>query len=321
MERSHIPRFDRPVLRMEPSGGAMVHCLTAPSDRQDERLLKGFAREWERFPEMDPAELDLVARELFDLLPDRPGSDGMMVDIGCGSGRWTRWLAPRHAHVDAVDPGDAVLTAARVNADLANVRWSRARGEDLPFPSDSYDLALCIGVLHHVADPVRVLSEACRVLRPGGMLYFYIYHSMEDRGGIFKGLYRISDLLRRLIHPMPYPLGYACSQVLATTVYLPLVSLVRVAKRLGLKGWHRLPLSFYHNKSFRIMRNDALDRFGTPVEKRFDRLSIKAMLEKAGLHLEDISEQAPYWHGTARKRTAHPGSSRTTEGSSSSSHT
>lgn len=62
-----------------------------------------------------------------------------------------------------------------------------------------------------------------------------------------------------------------------------------------------LPLSFYRDKSFYIMRNDALDRFGTPLERRFSREEIQAMMVSAGLVDIQFSEGPPYWRAVGRK--------------------
>ena len=49
------------------------------------------------------------------------------------------------------------------------------------------------------------------------------------------------------------------------------------------------------------MRNDALDRFGTPIEKRFSKSEIVTMLEAAGFSNIEFSEKEPYWHAVAQK--------------------
>jgi len=58
---------------------------------------------------------------------------------------------------------------------------------------------------------------------------------------------------------------------------------------------HGIPLSFYRQHSFYTMRTDARDRFGTPLEQRFTRIQIDAMMRAAGLVDIRFSEGAPYW--------------------------
>ncbi len=295
-----VPPFSREPRRTEQVGTVAVHSFTADEVHRDPRTLRSFGDEWRKFRTFSAGDLRTAGGELFDLLePDRLGPRVRMLDVGCGSGRWTRYLADRVGHVDAIDPSDAILSAALTHADLHKVRWSRAFAEDLPFPADSFDLVLCIGVLHHVQDPQAALRESLRVLRKGGQFHVYMYYAMENRSGAYRALYRTSDLLRRAIFRLPGPVKRLVCDLIAVLVYVPLVALVRVLKAAGWGAWQWLPLAFYHNKRFHLMRNDALDRFGTPVEKRYTQERIRTMLHTAGFTDVRFSATAPFWHAVA----------------------
>jgi len=56
-----------------------------------------------------------------------------------------------------------------------------------------------------------------------------------------------------------------------------------------------MPLSFYRDRTFYVMRNDALDRFGTKLEQRFSRREIAGMMRAAGLDEVRFSEKPPFW--------------------------
>lgn len=295
-----FPPYDRDPQVILSSNAVEVPSFIRADPGSDRKLLDDFAREWKRFGRFDAAELDVLTSELFDILPQEfRGKDIVVADVGCGSGRWSRWLSRHVGKIVAIDPSEAVVDAARVNSDRTNISWCMARAEDLPLRSNSIDLALCLGVIHHLEDPSKALKEVHRILRHGGALYFYIYYALEQRGAIFKWSYRLSDRLRRWMHPLPYPVKYAKSQVIAALVYWPLARFAWLLKKAGIGRWKDLPLSFYHNKSFRIMRNDALDRFGTSVEKRFTREEISGMLERSGFERIRFSGNTPYWHGVA----------------------
>ncbi len=93
-------------------------------------------------------------------------------DLGCGTGTLAAALAPHVAHVHAIDGSPAMLATARARlAGLGNVTLTEGALESLPLPDACLDAAVLLLVLHHVADPARVLAEARRVLRPNGRLH------------------------------------------------------------------------------------------------------------------------------------------------------
>ena len=84
---------------------------------------------------------------------------------------------------------------------------------------------------------------------------------------------------------------------------MPMVILTKIVKGIApkSKAYTKIPLSYYADKSFNIIRNDSLDRFGTPLEQRFTKVEIQAMMEKAGLTDINFSNNEPYWHAVGRK--------------------
>src|SRR4051812_42424438 len=106
------------------------------------------------------------ARALAHLLPPLD-----VADLGCGEGYLTIEAARFASTVIAVDHADAVLERARAAArrrKLRNIEWKRGELEKLPLKDAIVDVALLSQALHHAADPARALSEAVRILRPGG---------------------------------------------------------------------------------------------------------------------------------------------------------
>lgn len=77
-------------------------------------------------------------------------------------------------------------------------------------------------------------------------------------------------------------------------VYWPLARLSKLGEKVGcdVSNW---PLSFYRHKSFYVLRNDALDRFGTRLEKRFTKAQIFDLMRISGLRDIRFSEAPPYW--------------------------
>jgi len=92
-------------------------------------------------------------------------------DLGCGTGVLSSALAPMVRRVIAVDASPTMLDSARARcAMFRNVDVRDGALEALPIEACTLDVAILMLVLHHVAEPVRVLREARRVLRHGGQL-------------------------------------------------------------------------------------------------------------------------------------------------------
>ena len=108
------------------------------------------------------------ARALGHLLPPVD-----VVDIGCGDGYLTLETARWARSVVGIDRSDDVLERARALAArrrVDNVQWKKGDLARLPLRDDSVDVAMLSQALHHTIDPVPVIDEAARVLRPGGRL-------------------------------------------------------------------------------------------------------------------------------------------------------
>ncbi len=92
-------------------------------------------------------------------------------DLGCGTGQVAELVAPFVERVVAVDGSAEMLSAARARLRKhKNVSLRKGALEKLPIQDASLDAAVLMLVLHHLLDPVAVLNEARRVLRPGGRL-------------------------------------------------------------------------------------------------------------------------------------------------------
>ena len=288
---------------IELSGGRVARFNTGSGANIDLETVASFGEEWTKFDRFSDSEIQRIGDEYFDvvtaaMLP----AEATALDLGCGGGRWSRYVASRCAFVEAVDPSDAVLVAHSVTRDLANVRVTKASVDTLPFPDDSFDFILCLGALHHIPDTAAALERAVQKLRPGGWMLLYIYYALENRGLGYRLLFGTADLLRRVVSRLPGPLKRLSCDVLAVIVYLPLVALAgAVGMLLGSRAAEDVPLHYYSGKSWRVMRNDALDRFGTPLEQRFSRAEIAEMMTQGGLEDLRFSDRMPMWHAVGRK--------------------
>jgi SAM-dependent methyltransferase len=93
---------------------------------------------------------------------------GRVLDAGCGIGWGTVLLAESATAVGVDFSPPAIAEARREHGDRA--RFVEGDLRSLPLDDDDFDCVVCFETLAHVSEPVRVLDELCRVLRPGGML-------------------------------------------------------------------------------------------------------------------------------------------------------
>jgi ubiquinone/menaquinone biosynthesis C-methylase UbiE len=270
----------------------------------DEKVVESFGEEWKKFNSFDEAEIDKIGKQYFDILPNSIYSSNVTVlDVGCGTGRWTKYLAGKVGLIDAVDPSEAIFAADKFLNDCPNVRLTKATSESLPFADNTYDMVMSIGVLHHIPDTKKAMMDCVSKVKRGGYFYTYLYYSLDNRGKLFKAIFWASNLLRRFISTLPTgPKKFTCD-ILAVVIYMPFVLMARFLHAIGLKkAASRLPLSIYRDKSFFIIRNDALDRFGTSLEQRFSKQQIYEMMSQCGLTEIQFSDMEPYWHAIGKKK-------------------
>lgn len=268
----------------------------------DPETVASFGDEWKRFDAFSEEEIQGAGDEYFDLISKAELSTFQRtLDMGCGSGRWTRYIAPHVAQVAALDPSLACHVARRNTKDLNNVQVVQASVENIPFPDAYFDFAICLGVLHHIPDTQEALAALCKKIQPKGKLLLYLYYDLSETGLLFRTLHSISEMFRKVIHRMPKFIKNLLCDFIAALIYLPLIVLSKVIGSISKSAAKKMPLSYYRNKSWRIIRNDARDRFGTPLEQRFTKEQITAMLQKSGMKKVVFSPNAPYWHCIAEK--------------------
>jgi SAM-dependent methyltransferase len=116
------------------------------------------------------------------ILTDQPLTGARALDVGCGSGRWSRWMRDRGAHVTGIDPTAAMLeTAERLSP---GVEFRRMSATDLDFPAETFDFVLSVTVIQHLhpEEQVKAVASMCRVLKPGGRLFLLDLIDHNDPG-------------------------------------------------------------------------------------------------------------------------------------------
>jgi SAM-dependent methyltransferase len=156
----------------------------------DKRYAQTYEAGGETWEAMEPN--DVVTRFIDQLIPDK--SIGRIIDLGCGEGRDSLWLADQGYDVTGVDVAAAALDRARSIAKAKNLTL-RLLERDVCFlrglAPESYDVALNMGCLHMMDDPEdrsRHLKRVFEVLKPGGT--FVVNHCKENW---LKGFWSVED--------------------------------------------------------------------------------------------------------------------------------
>jgi SAM-dependent methyltransferase len=109
---------------------------------------------------------------------------GKGLDVGCGTGALAARLAEAGYEMAGVDPSEGMLEVLRARTPA--IHAVSAPGTALPFADDSFDLVLCVAVMHHIADPEAVsktLAEMVRVAKPSGRILVWDHNPRNPYWG------------------------------------------------------------------------------------------------------------------------------------------
>jgi SAM-dependent methyltransferase len=157
-----------------------------------------FGFQWHRYPttQLDHDELRVHERDFLAKTALRPEDlkGKLVLDVGCGMGRFAEVATRLGARVVGVDLSAAAEVAARNLADRDFVAF-QADVFSLPFAPESFDVIYSVGVLHHTPDCEAAVKALNQYLKPGGLLAVWLYSG-------YNKWYRFSDFWRRYTHKM-----------------------------------------------------------------------------------------------------------------------
>jgi SAM-dependent methyltransferase len=235
--------------------------------------------------QLDNSESDRSERDFQQRTGFRPeGLRGKLVlDVGCGMGRFadvaTRW----GAHVVGVDLSLAAEVAAK---NLAGRKATIFQADvfHLPFAPESFDFIYSIGVLHHTPDCERAFKMLPGLLKPGGRIAIWLYSR-------YNAWYRMSDVYRKVTRRMP-------SRFLHALCYgvVPLYGVHQVLKRIPLVGRpasgalaYLIPMAFHRDRRWRIL--DTFDWYSPWYQSKHTYEEVFRWFESCGLDDLRVIEQ------------------------------
>ncbi len=99
-----------------------------------------------------------------------------VLDVGCGAGLLTNALAPLGFKISGIDLSEESLKVARAKDPTQKVSYIHASAYELPFPDNSFDVVSAMDILEHVEEPEKLIQEASRVLKKGGIFFFHTFN-------------------------------------------------------------------------------------------------------------------------------------------------
>lgn len=275
----------------------------------DQGVIDGFGHEWAAFDYAETETAEALDAQFaaycapLDLGQFNPATS-VAGDFGAGSGRWSSRLAPYFSLVYALEPSDGAsrVLKSKFTNDAKIVVLQETVGAN-SIPVASLDLAMSLGVLHHIPDTELAIKDVSRSIKPGGIFLCYLYYNLENKPMYYKVIFKGVNIVRQVISASPQKVRRLSATVIAALVYWPLARLSKVLSKLG-RDTSNLPLHHYADMPFVMLANDALDRFGTSLEQRFSKAEITEMLRAADFDLSTLkfSEIEPFWTFAVNKK-------------------
>jgi len=275
----------------------------------DQNVIDGFGHEWAAFDYAETETAEALDAQFaaycapIDLSQFNPETS-LAGDFGAGSGRWSSRLAPYFSSVYALEPSDGASTVLkRKFTDNPKIVVLQETVGVNSIPVGSLDLAMSLGVLHHIPDTALAIKDVARSIKPEGVFLCYLYYNLENKPAYYKLIFKGVNIVRQVISASPQPLRRLSATIIAALVYWPLARLSKVLSKFG-RNTANLPLHHYADMPFVMLANDALDRFGTSLEQRFSKAEITQMLGAADFDLTTLrfSELEPFWTFAVQKK-------------------
>ena len=165
---------------------------------------------------------------------------GRLLDVGCGDGRFLAAMAARGWRTEGVETDSVAAHLARQRSKSV---IHETPLEAAQFPDNSFDMVSLLHVLEHVPDPRATLTEAHRILRPGGALFLAVPNAGSGEAALFGGAWYALDLPRHFWGFTPSTLSRLaeeCGFAAPTLRYFPLFyafqNVRNVARRMLRRG-------------------------------------------------------------------------------------
>ena len=253
--------------------------------KHQKKTAESFAYEWKYIYKENTYEKHNFFHFLSPFIKEENLAGKTTLDIGCGSGRFTKWAALSGTKVSfGSDLGESVEVAYQMTYTLPNVCIVQADIYAMPFQS-TFDIAYSIGVLHHLPEPQNGFSALPKVLTVGGQMLIWVYNRRHNARALY-----FYEPLRSIFRHLSKPLLFKLCYIPGGIVHLiNLFGNGLTAIGFGTLA-QKLPFAYYANFPFNMKLNDAFDVLATPKSNYYYVEEITDWFNRAGLNHIDAYE-------------------------------
>jgi len=213
----------------------VIRCFDVPAENIDPKTVSSFGEEWNAFHGFSESDIIISGDKYFDIVTDEMlNKESLVIDIGCGSGRFIKYLKGRYKKIVGLDPSSAIFVADNLLGEDGSIELVQASTDNIPYPDSYFDFGYSLGVFHHIPDTQKALSDSVKKIKPGGYFLLYLYYSLDNRSFLFKLLFHISNAVRWVVSKLPARIKKFVCDVLAVVFYMPFVGLCRLLKVIGI---------------------------------------------------------------------------------------
>jgi len=171
-----------------------------------------FGDEWSAFSqkELTNEEVKQQFNRYFKIFRwDKLSKEPKGFDMGCGSGRWAKLIAPKVRELCCIDASKSALEVAKRNlTGFENCKFFQASFDNILLKDNSMDFCYSLDVLHHITDTFGGIKSCVNKLKPGAQFLVYIYYVFDNKPFWFKTVWRSSDIMRNVISRLPFKIKF-----------------------------------------------------------------------------------------------------------------
>jgi SAM-dependent methyltransferase len=284
----------RSALQEQPNGYRCAACQQQfPSIRgvvrfvDEKNYADSFGYQWQRFDttQLDHSGRDLSERDFIRKVGLKPQDlqGKLVLDVGCGMGRFAEVATRWGARVVGIDLSAAAEVAAKNLADRDFAAF-QADVFALPFAPESFDCIYSLGVLHHTPDCEKAFKVLPQFLKPGGTIAIWLYSG-------YNKWYRFSDQYRKITHRLSPEALHGFLRAAVPFFYW----LNRGLGRIPLAGkpvagvvHHVFPVNLNPNPEVRVL--DTLDWYSPKYQSKHTYEQVFRWFESCGLENMSVGE-------------------------------